>query len=87
MSAPASTTSNGRLAAAQRTGSQHIAASWGGRDGGARRALKDIDGLLMQEPAKQGPYKLSYYTPEDWDRDALLPEIEQRSKATASPPT
>jgi hydroxymethylpyrimidine pyrophosphatase-like HAD family hydrolase len=32
----------------------------------------------LQEPAKQGPCKLSYYTPEDWDRDARLAEIEAR---------
>ncbi len=54
-----------------------IAASWGGRDGPALHALiADIEGLLQQEPSKQGPYKLSYYTPEDWDRPARLAEIE-----------
>jgi hypothetical protein len=56
---------------------QQIAASWGGRDGPALHLLiADVDGLLLQEPAKQGPCKLSYYTPEDWDRPARLGEIE-----------
>ena len=57
----------------------HIAASWGGRDGAALHALiADIDGLLLQEPAKQGPFKLSYYTPADWDRAVGLAEINAR---------
>jgi HAD superfamily hydrolase (TIGR01484 family) len=57
----------------------HIAASWGGRDGQALHALiADVDGLLLQEPSKQGPYKLSYYTPEDWDRPKRLADIESR---------
>ena len=58
---------------------QHIAASWAGKGPEELAALlQDIEGLLIQEPAKQGPYKLSYYTPEDWDRTRLLPLIEQR---------
>ncbi|MGB5733165.1 MAG: HAD-IIB family hydrolase [Thiohalocapsa sp.] len=61
---------------------QHIASSWAGQGPEAlAELLQDVDGLLIQEPAKQGPYKLSYYTPEDWDRDALLPHIEQRLQA------
>ncbi|WP_173865210.1 HAD-IIB family hydrolase [Thiohalocapsa sp. ML1] len=56
-----------------------IAASWGGRDGAALHAIiADIDGLLEQEPSKQGPFKLSYYTPEDWERPARLAEIDAR---------
>ncbi|MGD2019563.1 MAG: HAD-IIB family hydrolase [Thiohalocapsa sp.] len=58
---------------------QQIAASWGGRDGQTlHRMIADIEGLLLQEPAKQGPCKLSYYTPEDWDRPTRLAEIEAR---------
>jgi hypothetical protein len=78
MSAPASTRPRRHLAAQQDW--QHvIAASWGGRDGPALNALiADIDGLLLQEPSKQGPCKLSYYTPEDWDRPTRLAEIEAR---------
>jgi HAD superfamily hydrolase (TIGR01484 family) len=61
--------------------SHHIAASWNGQGPEVLASLlQDIDGLLIQEPAKQGPNKLSYYTPEDWDRDGLLPVIEQRLK-------
>jgi HAD superfamily hydrolase (TIGR01484 family) len=63
----------------QQAWQEEIARSWGGRDGTAlNEVIKDIDGLLLQEPAKQGPCKLSYYTPEDWDRDARLAEIEAR---------
>lgn len=62
--------------------SDHIAASWAGQGPDTLAALLDgIDGLLIQEPAKQGPYKLSYYTPEDWDRATLLARIEQRLAA------
>jgi len=60
---------------------KHIAASWAGKGPAELAALlQDIEGLLIQEPAKQGPYKLSYYTPEDWDRTRLLPVVEQRFK-------
>lgn len=56
---------------------RQIATSWGGRDGDAlHQLIADVNGLLLQEPAKQGPCKLSYYTPEDWDRPARLAEIE-----------
>lgn len=58
---------------------EHIGHSWSGQGAEVLAALlHGIDGLLIQEPAKQGPYKLSYYTPEDWDRGALLPQIEAR---------
>jgi len=59
--------------------SHHIAASWNGQGPEVLASLlQGIDGLLIQEPAKQGPCKLSYYTPEDWDRTQLLPVIEQK---------
>jgi hypothetical protein len=61
--------------------SHQIAASWNGQGPEVLASLlQDIDGLLIQEAAKQGPCKLSYYTPEDWDRTQLLPVIEQRLK-------
>ncbi|MCF7990773.1 MAG: HAD-IIB family hydrolase [Thiohalocapsa sp.] len=61
---------------------KHIGESWGGKTPDALAALiDDVDGLLLQEPAKQGPFKLSYYTPQDWDRPALLAEIGQRFDA------
>jgi HAD superfamily hydrolase (TIGR01484 family) len=69
----------GRTWLPQHDWQQQIAASWGGRDGPAlHQLIADIDGLLLQEPAKQGPCKLSYYTPEDWDRPVRLAEIEAR---------
>ncbi|GMR07714.1 MAG: hypothetical protein BMS9Abin26_0718 [Gammaproteobacteria bacterium] len=40
--------------------------------------LADVDHLQRQEPAKQNTYKLSYYAPEDTDRDTLLGVIKQR---------
>jgi hypothetical protein len=62
--------------------SRHIGESWGGRGPDAlAKLVQDVPGLLIQEPAKQGPHKLSYYTPEDWERTALLPEIERRFEA------
>jgi hypothetical protein len=69
----------GRTWQPQQAWQERIAASWGGRDGAAlHKLIEDIDGLLLQEPSKQGPYKLSYYTPEHWERPARLAEIEAR---------
>ncbi len=56
-----------------------IAKDWGGW---SRSQLADllegIPGLRLQEPEKQGIFKLSYYAPEDWDRATHLPDIEER---------
>jgi hypothetical protein len=42
------------------------------------KMLADIDILQLQEPEKQNTFKLSYYAPEDTDRDALLVRIKRR---------
>jgi hypothetical protein len=89
MSAPVSTAStNGDWSPWQEWG-EHIGPSWAGHGADVHRGrlLQGIDGLLMQEPAKQGPYKLSYYTPEDWDRGhAAAADRGSGCKTTASPP-
>jgi HAD superfamily hydrolase (TIGR01484 family) len=41
------------------------------------RSLSEIDGLQLQEEAKQNRFKLSYYVPGDVDTDALLQEVRQ----------
>jgi len=58
----------------------HIGASWLGQSPQVIATLiADVDDeLLRQEPAKQGPFKLSYYTPADWERAARLAQIEER---------
>jgi HAD superfamily hydrolase (TIGR01484 family) len=56
-----------------------IAEDWEGRPRGElARLLEGQPQLRLQEPEKQGIFKLSYYTPEDWDRASLLPAIEER---------
>jgi sucrose-6-phosphatase len=40
--------------------------------------LADLDGLREQEREKQGPFKLSYYTPADLDPEALRARIRER---------
>ncbi|AGA89933.1 HAD-superfamily hydrolase, subfamily IIB [Thioflavicoccus mobilis 8321] len=59
--------------------STRIARDWAGlsRDGLAE-LLVDIPGLRLQEPAKQGAFKLSWYALPDWDQARWLPEMEQR---------
>ena len=42
------------------------------------QALQGLDHLRLQEPEKQNTFKLSYYAPEDTDRDALLAAVEAR---------
>ncbi|KAA6185149.1 HAD-IIB family hydrolase [Thiohalocapsa marina] len=60
----------------------HIAHSWAGQGPDSlARLLQGVDGLLLQEPQKQGPWKLSYYTAEDWERETLLPQIDERLRA------
>jgi HAD superfamily hydrolase (TIGR01484 family) len=57
--------------------SAQIAPDWGRRDRSALAALlAGIRGLTLQEPAKQGRHKLSYYTPPDWDQRCLIPEMD-----------
>jgi hypothetical protein len=59
--------------------SEAIGADWAGLDHDNLAALlADLPGLRLQEPEKQGRYKLSWYTPEDWDRTRLLPRIADR---------
>ncbi len=40
--------------------------------------LTDVEQLRLQEKEKQNAYKLSFYAPQDSDRDALLADIHQR---------
>lgn len=40
--------------------------------------LADIPGLTLQEPHKQGRYKLSFYTPLDWEMAVHEPAIQLR---------
>lgn len=56
-----------------------IGADWAGHSGeDIHRLLGDLPGLRLQEPAKQGRYKLSYYAKPDLDTERLLPDIEAR---------
>ncbi|MEN8169676.1 MAG: HAD-IIB family hydrolase [Pseudomonadota bacterium] len=58
---------------------QEIAPDWAGYDRPALEALfEDIESLTPQEDAKQNTFKLSYYTPEDIDRQTLLSTMRQR---------
>jgi len=60
----------------------HIASSWAGANhDDLARQLSDIPGLTLQEASKQGLHKVSWYTPPDWDRNLLLPQIEDRLTA------
>ncbi len=61
---------------------QRLAASWGGRDRqGIADELGELSGLTLQEPEKQGLFKLSWYTAPDWDRAAGLAQLEARLQA------
>jgi hypothetical protein len=56
-----------------------IAPDWNGQHHEQLAALlADIDVLQMQENEKQNTFKLSYYAPEDIDRDALLARVRER---------
>ena len=58
---------------------EEITPDWAGRTHDELAALfQDIDTLTLQGPEKQNLYKLSYYAPEDIDRDALLAEMDAR---------
>ena len=49
------------------------------------QALSSLDGLVIQEPARQSRYKLSYYLPLGFDLIALRLEIEARLKDAGVP--
>jgi sucrose-6F-phosphate phosphohydrolase len=58
---------------------QEIAPDWNGRRHDELAALfDDLDVLTLQEPEKQNTFKLSYYAPEDAQRDRLLAEMQAR---------
>lgn len=58
---------------------EEIAPDWNGRQAAELQALlQDIQALQMQEPEKQGRFKLSYYTPLNIDVSALTTEISSR---------
>jgi HAD superfamily hydrolase (TIGR01484 family) len=58
---------------------EEIALDWPGLDGSQiSEALCSIHGLVLQEPARQSRYKLSYYLPLDFDLAVHRPEIEAR---------
>jgi HAD superfamily hydrolase (TIGR01484 family) len=64
------------------TWATRIAEDWGGASPGQiADLLAGLPGLRLQEPEKQGLLKLSYYAPVDWDRAAVLPQIDDRLKA------
>lgn len=59
--------------------SEEIASDWNGASHeDLARLFADIDRLRIQEEEKQNTFKLSYYTPEDIEREALLNEMEAR---------
>ncbi len=59
-----------------RTWEKEIALDWSGnRHDDLVSLFKDIDGLTLQEAEKQSAFKLSYYVPEDTERDELLAEM------------
>src|SRR5690606_26031337 len=50
----------------------HIAPDWAGMTSAdLHKVLGPEWGLELQEEEKQGPYKLSYYAPLDWDHETL----------------
>ncbi|MEJ2387600.1 MAG: HAD-IIB family hydrolase [Chromatiaceae bacterium] len=54
-------------------------AGWG--RGQIADLLEGLPGLRLQEPEKQGLFKLSYYAQVDWDRAAVMPQIDDRLRA------
>ncbi|HHM05764.1 MAG TPA: HAD-IIB family hydrolase [Gammaproteobacteria bacterium] len=59
-----------------------IAPDWRGREHDALAALfRDLPALRLQEAARQNTFKLSYYTPLEVDRDALLRTMRERLTA------
>lgn len=57
---------------------EHIAQDWHGKRAQQLHTLfENIEALRLQEPEKQGRFKLSYYAPSDIDRDALLSRMRE----------
>lgn len=58
---------------------EEIAPDWSGLGREAlAECLAELETLTPQEPEKQNTFKLSYYAPEDEDRDLLLAEMRER---------
>jgi len=63
---------------------EEIAVDWAGhRHDDLVSLFEDIDALTLQEPEKQNTFKLSYYAPENTDRDRLLSEMSARLEPLA----
>ncbi len=59
-----------------------IAPDWAGRTHADIHTLfADLGALQRQEEEKQGPFKLSYYTPTDVDKQTLLGQMDTRLRA------
>jgi HAD superfamily hydrolase (TIGR01484 family) len=59
-----------------------IQADWKGLEhDGLAALLADIRGLRVQEPEKQGRFKLSYYAAPDTNRDPLLQTVQRRLRS------
>lgn len=57
----------------------HIAPDWNGETAQSIQTLmSDFDTLTLQEPVKQGTYKVSFYAPEQTAKDELIGEIGAR---------
>jgi HAD superfamily hydrolase (TIGR01484 family) len=58
---------------------EEIGSDWQGRaHDDVARLFDDLEALRLQEPEKQNRFKLSYYTPLDVDRRALVGEMQRR---------
>ncbi|HHH36442.1 MAG TPA: HAD-IIB family hydrolase [Gammaproteobacteria bacterium] len=58
---------------------REIITDWRGRDGQSLAKLfEDLTQLRLQEPDRQGRFKLSYYTAPDFPRGDALAEMERR---------
>ena len=58
---------------------QHIGADWRYDNvEDIRAVLADVPGLRLQEESKQGRYKLSFYTPLDWNLAVWEASLQQR---------
>ena len=56
--------------------SYEIGKDWKGLNGeGLAEFLEDMDDIRLQEPEKQSPYKLSFYTDQDVDQQRLIKQI------------